>query len=67
LLHALHNGNAEESTLIRRAIDPRTGRALLEQVVTTRTRGESLAYTDARAEEETDKAIAALSRLPDSL
>lgn len=66
LLHAMHNGNAEESALIRKAIEQGNGRHLLEQVLATMKRCGSLAYTYARAEEEADKAIAALSALPDS-
>lgn len=66
LLHAMHNGNAEESALIRQAIEQGNGRHLLEQVLATMKRCGSLAYTYARAEEEADKAIAALSTLPDS-
>lgn len=66
LLHAMHNGNAEESALIRQAIEQGNGRHLLEQVLATMKRCGSLAYTYARAEEEADKAIAALSVLPDS-
>ncbi|HDS6458044.1 TPA: octaprenyl diphosphate synthase [Morganella morganii subsp. morganii] len=66
LLHAMHNGNAEESALLRQAIEQGNGRHLLEQVLATMKRCGSLAYTYARAEEEADKAIAALSALPDS-
>ena len=66
LLHAMHNGNAEESALIRQAIEQGNGRHLLEQGLATMKRCGSLAYTYARAEEEADKAIAALSALPDS-
>ncbi|HHZ6806069.1 TPA: octaprenyl diphosphate synthase [Morganella morganii] len=66
LLHAMHNGNAEESALIRQAIEQGNGRHLLEQVLATMKRCGSLAYTYARAEEEANKAIAALSALPDS-
>lgn len=66
LLHAMHNGNVEESALIRQAIEQGNGRHLLEQVLATMKRCGSLAYTYARAEEEADKAIAALSALPDS-
>lgn len=66
LLHAMHNGNAEESALIRQAIEQGNGRHLLEQVLAAMKRCGSLAYTYARAEEEADKAIAALSALPDS-
>ncbi|HDU8495185.1 TPA: octaprenyl diphosphate synthase [Morganella morganii] len=66
LLHAMHNGNAEESALIRQAIEQGNRRHLLEQVLATMKRCGSLAYTYARAEEEADKAIAALSALPDS-
>ncbi|WP_274371264.1 octaprenyl diphosphate synthase [Morganella morganii] len=66
LLHAMHNGNAEESALIRQAIEQGNGRHLLEQVLAAMKRCGSLTYTYNRAEEEADKAIAALSVLPDS-
>lgn len=66
LLHAMHNGNAEESALIRQAIEQGNGRHLLEQVLIVMKRCGSLAYTYTRAEEEADKAIASLSALPDS-
>ena len=66
LLHAMHNGNAEESALIRQAIEQGNGRHLLEQVLAAMKRCGSLTYTYNRAEEEADKASAALSVLPDS-
>lgn len=66
LLHAMYNGNAEESALIRQAIEQGNGRHLLEQVLAAMKRCGSLTYTYNRAEEEADKAIAALSVLPDS-
>ncbi|MEG0279316.1 MAG: octaprenyl diphosphate synthase [Morganella sp. (in: enterobacteria)] len=66
LLHAMHNGTPEESALIRQAIEQGNGRHLLESVLSTMKRCGSLTYTYNRAEEEADKAIAALSLLPDS-
>jgi octaprenyl-diphosphate synthase len=66
LLHAMHNGNAEQSAMIRGAIEQGNGRHLLEPVLATMQECGSLTYTRQRAEEEADKAIAALQILPDS-
>ncbi|KAA1182946.1 octaprenyl diphosphate synthase [Photorhabdus heterorhabditis] len=66
LLHAMNHGNPEQSALIREAIEKGNGRHLLETVLTTMKQCGSLEYTRKRAEEEADKAIAALQVLESS-
>ncbi|ANI30737.1 octaprenyl diphosphate synthase [Yersinia entomophaga] len=66
LLHAMNNGNPEQSALIRKAIEEGNGRHLLEPVLETMRQCGSLDYTRQRAEEEADKAIAALQILPET-
>ncbi|UCQ57950.1 octaprenyl diphosphate synthase [Edwardsiella piscicida] len=65
-LHAMHHGSAERSAMIRQAIEQGNGRHLLEPVLETMQQAGSLDYTRSRAEEEADKAIAALAPPPDS-
>jgi len=66
LLHAMKHGNAEQSSMIREAIEQGNGRHLLEPVLQAMHQCGSLEYTRKRAEEEADKAIAALQALPES-
>lgn len=66
LLHAMHNGTPEQAAMIRQAIEEGNGRHLLEPVLAAMQQCGSLNYTRQRAEEEADKAIAALQVLPDS-
>lgn len=66
LLHAMKHGNAEQSSMIRQAIEQGNGRHLLEPVLQAMHQCGSLEYTRQRAEEEADKAIAALQALPES-
>ncbi|WP_445495340.1 octaprenyl diphosphate synthase [Photorhabdus sp. SF281] len=66
LLHAMNHGSPEQSALIREAIEKGNGRHLLETVLTTMRQCGSLEYTRKRAEEEADKAIAALQVLESS-
>jgi len=66
LLHAMRNGNAEQSKLIREAIEQGNGRHLLEPVLETMRQCGSLEWTRQAAENEADKAIAALKALPES-
>ncbi|KLN95454.1 octaprenyl diphosphate synthase [Moellerella wisconsensis] len=66
LLHAMRNGTAEESALIRKAIEDGNGRHLLETVLATMKRCGSLEYTLKRAEQEAEKAINVLNILEDS-
>lgn len=66
LLHAMHNGTPEQASMIRKAIEEGNGRDLLDPVLAAMQACGSLAYTQQRAEEEADKAIQALSCIPDS-
>lgn len=66
LLHAMKHGDAEQSVMIRGAIEQGNGRHLLEPVLAAMHQWGSLDYTRARAEEEADKAIRALQVLPES-
>ncbi|WP_409310241.1 octaprenyl diphosphate synthase [Pectobacterium sp. B1J-3] len=66
LLHAMHHGNAEQSAMIRQAIEEGNGRHLLDPVLTAMQQCGSLDYTRRRAEEEADKAISALRHLPET-
>ncbi|TPG61612.1 octaprenyl diphosphate synthase [Ewingella americana] len=67
LLHAMKNGNAQQSAMIRQAIEEGNGRHLLEPVLAAMHQWGSLDHTRARAEEEADKAIQALQVLPESV
>ncbi|AST78078.1 TPA: octaprenyl diphosphate synthase [Citrobacter freundii] len=67
LLHAMRNGTPEQAKMIRHAIEQGNGRHLLEPVLEAMNACGSLEWTRQRAEEEADKAIAALQVLPDSL
>ena len=60
LLHAMRNGTADQAKMIREAIEQGNGRHLLEPVLETMAICGSLEWTRQRAEEEADKAIAAL-------
>ena len=62
----MRNGTAEQAQLIRGAIEQGNGRHLLEPVLEAMAACGSLEWTCQRAEEEADKAIAALAPLPDS-
>ncbi|KAA9002763.1 octaprenyl diphosphate synthase [Affinibrenneria salicis] len=64
LLHAMHHGTPQQSAQIRQAIEQGNGRHLLEPVLETMQQCGSLSYTRLRAEQEADKAIAALRILP---
>ncbi|MFE8117027.1 octaprenyl diphosphate synthase [Brenneria goodwinii] len=66
LLHAMHNGNVEQSAMIRKAIEEGNGRHLLDPVLAAMQQCGSLDYTRKRAEEEADKAIAALQPLQET-
>lgn len=67
LLHAMHNSDAESAQMIRLAIEQGNGRHLLDKVLKVMQDCGSLEYTQQRAEQEADKAINALSCLPDSV
>ena len=57
LLHAMHHGTPEQAQMIRTAMEP---------VLEAMNACGSLEWTRQRAEEEADKAIAALQVLPDT-
>lgn len=66
LLHAMRNGTPEQTLMIREAIEQGNGRHLLQPVLEAMSACGSLEWTHQRAEEEADKAIAALHILPES-
>ena len=66
LLHAMRHGNAQQAAMIREAVEQGNGRHLLDPVLETMRQCGSLEWTRSRAEEEADKAIAALQALPES-
>ncbi|AUX92108.1 octaprenyl diphosphate synthase [Mixta gaviniae] len=66
LLHAMRHGDEQQAAMIREAIEQGNGRHLLDPVLETMRQCGSLEWTRSRAEEEADKAIAALQALPES-
>ena len=67
LLHAMHNSsNEQEAAMIREAIEKANGMDKLDAILACMHQAGSLEYTQQRAEEDADKAIAALSPLPES-
>ena len=62
----MHHGTPEQAQMIRTAIEQGNGRHLLEPVLEAMNAYGSLEWTRQRAEEEADKAIAALQVLPDT-
>lgn len=66
LLHAMHHGNPEQAAMIRKAIEEGNGRHLLDPVLKAMHQCGSLEWTRTRAEQEANKAIAALAILPPS-
>ncbi|CAK9883701.1 MAG: Octaprenyl diphosphate synthase [Candidatus Erwinia impunctatus] len=66
LLHAMQHGNPQQSAMIRSTIEQGNGRHLLDDVLETMRQCGSLEWTRQRAEQEADKAIAALLILPES-
>jgi octaprenyl-diphosphate synthase len=66
LLHAMRHGSSEQTAMIRQAIEQGNGRHLLDPVLETMQQCGSLEWTRQRAEQEADKAIAALKVLPET-
>ncbi|AWX16315.1 octaprenyl diphosphate synthase [Mergibacter septicus] len=66
LLHAMHNGNPEQAKLIRQVIEQGNGREVLEQVLAIMQEHGSLDYAMQKAREEAQKAVDAISILPES-
>ncbi|WP_440874713.1 octaprenyl diphosphate synthase [Thalassotalea sp. PLHSN55] len=66
LLYAMAHGNAEQKQLIRDAIEHCNGMDHLDAILDAMAQTGSLTYTQKIAEQEADKAISALSVLPES-
>ncbi|WP_199610832.1 octaprenyl diphosphate synthase [Flocculibacter collagenilyticus] len=66
LLYAMQHGTEQQRTLIRDAIEHANGMEHLDEILTALQQTGALAYTQQKAEQEADKAIAALAIIPDS-
>ena len=66
LLYAMTHGNAEQKQLIRNAIEHGNGMEHLDEILYAMKQTGALVYTQKKAEIEADKAINALSVLPNS-
>lgn len=66
LLHAMHNTSAANAQMIREAIETANGMARLNDILAVMHEAGSLAYTEAKAIAEAEKAIAELHVLPES-
>lgn len=66
LLYAMANGNDAQRQLIRDAIEHCNGMEYLDDILAAMKDTGSLEYTQQKAEQEADKAITALSPIPDS-
>lgn len=67
LLHALRNGTSKQSTLIRDAISSMRGMDYLDEILSILEKTGSIGYAKKKAEEESEKAVLALSLLPDNV
>lgn len=66
LLYAMHHGNDSQKAMIRDAIENCTGMDNLAAILQAMAETGAITYTQQKAEQEADKAITALSILPDS-
>ncbi|KAE9530983.1 octaprenyl diphosphate synthase [Testudinibacter aquarius] len=66
LLHAMQHGDAEQQTMIRNVIENGSGRDQLPQVLAAMQQHGSLDYAMQKAQDEAQKAVAALAPLPES-
>lgn len=66
LIHAMTQGTPEQSKRIAQAITERDGMEHLDEILDILTQTKALEYTTSRAEQEAQKAIDALTVLPDS-
>lgn len=66
LIYAIAHGTEEEKQLIRRAIELGDGTQSIDKIVAALHHSGALTYTQQKAIEESEKAIAALDILPDS-
>ncbi|HIF9346618.1 octaprenyl diphosphate synthase [Photobacterium damselae] len=66
LLYAMRHGNPQQAAMIREAIEQANGMDKLDEILACMRETGALEYTQQRAEQEADKAIAALDILPES-
>ncbi|WP_234495194.1 octaprenyl diphosphate synthase [Vibrio maritimus] len=66
LIHAMQHGEAHEAEMIREAIEKGNGLDKIEDIMATMKRVGSLKYTEDIAFREADKAVEAISILPES-
>ena len=66
LLHAMHHGNEAQQKLIRDAIELSNGMQHLDAILAAMSETGALEFTQKMAEQEAEKAIQALSFLPES-
>ena len=66
LLYAMQHGTPKQVTLIREAIEKANGMEYFDEIMQALNETNALAYTKQRAIEESEKAISAISILPDS-
>ncbi|THA09942.1 octaprenyl diphosphate synthase [Rodentibacter pneumotropicus] len=66
LLHAMRHGNTEQAALIREAIEQGGKREIIDEVLTIMSEHKSLDYSMERAKQEAQKAVDAISILPES-
>lgn len=66
LLYAMRHGNPQQAAMIREAIEQANGMDKLDEILACMRETGALEYTQHRAEQEADKAIAALDILPES-
>ncbi|MDP2570470.1 octaprenyl diphosphate synthase [Photobacterium damselae subsp. piscicida] len=66
LLYAMRHGNLQQAAMIREAIEQANGMDKLDEILACMRETGALEYTQQRAEQEADKAIAALDILPES-
>jgi octaprenyl-diphosphate synthase len=66
LLYAMQHGNADQKQLIREAIEKANGMQHFDSIMQALKETKALEYTQQRALEESKKAIAAISILPES-
>ena len=66
LLYAMTHGTTEQAKLIRDAIEHGNGMEHLDEILAAMKQTGALTYTQKKAEQEADRAISALTHLPDS-
>ncbi|OOF86542.1 octaprenyl diphosphate synthase [Rodentibacter ratti] len=66
LLHAMRHGNEEQAALIREAIEQGGKREIIDEILAIMAEHKSLDYAMERAKQEAQKAVDAISILPES-